>query len=130
MIFHLILLIFGTFALCASLFAYRKSKFKWALILLITGGFLLRLFVATDDFLHPWDERYHALVAKNMISSPFVPKLYDNPVLSYDYTNWTGNHIWVHKQPFPLWLMAASMKVFGTNEVAIRIPSLLLSTFS
>jgi 4-amino-4-deoxy-L-arabinose transferase len=26
--------------------------------------------------------------------------------------------------------MAASMKVFGTNEVAIRIPSLLLSTFA
>ncbi len=38
--------------------------------------------------LHDWDERYHALVAKNMIEQPFKPMLYKNPVLPYDYKDW------------------------------------------
>ena len=30
--------------------------------------------------------------------------------------------------PVALWLMAGSMRVFGVNEIAMRLPSLLLST--
>ncbi|NQV01793.1 MAG: glycosyltransferase family 39 protein [Bacteroidia bacterium] len=99
-----------------------------AVILLILCGLLLRIFVATDLFLHPWDERYHALVAKNLMNHPFLPTLYENPVLPFDYKNWFSNHIWLHKQPFPLWSMALSMKAFGVNEIALRIPSILVST--
>ena len=82
----------------------------------------------SDPYLHEWDERFHALVAKNMIDDPFKPTLYKNPVLEYDYENWGGNHVWLHKQPVPLWLMALSMKIFGIHEIAVRIPSLIAST--
>lgn len=91
-------------------------------------GLALRIYTSSDFFLHTWDERYHALVAKNLINHPLTPTLYDNPILPYDYKNWVGNHIWVHKQPLPLWTMSASMWLFGVNEIALRLPSIILST--
>jgi 4-amino-4-deoxy-L-arabinose transferase-like glycosyltransferase len=102
---------------------------KWtvALTLLIVVGLLLRLYTSTDMYLHFWDERYHALVAKNLISHPLTPTLYDTPILGYDYQNWAGSHVWLHKQPLPLWTMAASIWTFGNNELALRLPSLLLA---
>jgi 4-amino-4-deoxy-L-arabinose transferase-like glycosyltransferase len=106
-----------------------RENYPWAILILVLCGFILRVFVATDLFLHPWDERFHALVAKNMMNHPFLPTLYENPVLPFDLKDWSANHIWVHKQPFPLWCMALSMKIFGINEIALRIPSLLASTF-
>ncbi|MEZ4885885.1 MAG: glycosyltransferase family 39 protein [Chitinophagales bacterium] len=90
-------------------------------------GLLLRMYVATDLYVHEWDERYHALVAKNLIQHPLTPTLYENPVLSYNYKGWTTNHVWLHKQPVALWCMALSMKVFGVNEIALRLPSILFS---
>ena len=91
-------------------------------------GLALRIYTSSDFFLHTWDERYHALVAKNFIHHPLTPTLYDNPILPYDYKNWTGNHIWVHKQPLALWTMAGSMWLFGVNEIALRLPSIVLTT--
>jgi 4-amino-4-deoxy-L-arabinose transferase-like glycosyltransferase len=108
----------------------RKENFKLSLFLLLVCGSILRLFTASDLFLHTWDEQFHALVAKNLIHHPLTPTLYDNPILPYDFTNWTGNHIWVHKQPLPLWTMAASMWAFGVNEIALRLPSIILSTIA
>jgi len=105
-----------------------RNNFFMAVFLLILCGFALRLFTSTDFFLHAWDERYHALVAKNLIQHPFIPTLYDNPILPFDFQNWTANHIWVHKQPLPLWTMAGSMWLFGVNEVALRLPSIILTT--
>ena len=91
-------------------------------------GLTLRIYISNDPFLHDWDEKYHALVAKNLISNPLKPTLYLNPLLPYDFTNWTSNHIWLHKQPLPLWLISLSLKTFGISEFAVRIPSILLST--
>jgi len=105
----------------------RKEHYRLALLLLIFGGLVLRLYTSADFFLHDWDERYHALVAKNMISQPLTPVLYEDPVLPYDYRDWTSNHIWLHKQPLPLWTMAGSMRLFGVNEFALRLPSIILS---
>jgi 4-amino-4-deoxy-L-arabinose transferase-like glycosyltransferase len=103
------------------------SKKKMSLILLAFSAFLLRLFMAAvDPFLQDWDERFHALVAKNMINNPFKPMLRVEPIMDYDYTSWCCNHIWVHKQPLFLWQMAASMKIFGVNEIAMRLPSVIL----
>lgn len=107
---------------------YRRGHFNAAVLALVAAGLALRLFTAGDLYLHAWDERYHALVAKNMISDPLVPKLYNDPVLPYDYREWSANHIWVHKQPAPLWGMAAGMALFGINEIALRLPSVLLTT--
>lgn len=76
-------------------------------MLLLFGAIGVRLFMITiDPFLHDWDERFHAIVAKNMITYPFKPMLFVNPVLPYDYRAWCCNHIWVHKQPLFLWQMA------------------------
>jgi len=108
--------------------AQKKEKTAVALLLILAGGLLLRIGVSTDPFLHFWDERYHALVAKNLLNHPFVPTLYENPLLPFNYKNWAGNFVWLHKQPLPLWAIALSMKLFGVNEFAVRIPSILLST--
>ncbi len=107
---------------------YSRNNFTIAVLLLMICGLALRFYTSCDFFLHSWDERYHALVAKNLINHPLIPTLYDNPILPYDYKNWSGNHIWVHKQPLPLWAMSASMWLFGVNEIALRLPSIILTT--
>ena len=107
-----------------------KNNVSIAILLILICGFLLRLYVAGDFYLHDWDERYHALVAKNLMDHPLMPILYEDPVLPYDYRAWGANHIWVHKQPVPLWSMAISMSFFGVNEIALRLPSILLSTLA
>lgn len=104
----------------------KQEQYRCAIVLIIISSLGLYCYVAADFFLHIWDERFHALVAKNMIGNPLVPTLYENPVLPYDYKDWSANHIWVHKQPFPLWTIAASMWLFGVNEIALRLPSILL----
>lgn len=109
---------------------YKKEQYSSALYLIMLGGLVLRIFTALDFHLHPWDERYHALVAKNLLDNPFKPMLYKVPLLDHDFKNWSNNHIWVHKQPFPLYSMAASMWLFGKNEIALRIPSLILCTLA
>lgn len=128
-------IIFGliTIVICCVFYfiswkSFKKENYTSAILFIILSGFLFFFFSASDLYLHAWDERYHALVAKNLISHPFIPTLYDNPLLPYDYREWIENHIWVHKQPLPLWLMAGSMKLFGVNEIALRLPSVLMSS--
>ncbi len=67
-------------------FAWRsawRGKHQLALWLLIGGGLLLRVGPLLDPFLHTWDERYHALVAKNMMVHPFTPMLHVDDQLIY-----------------------------------------------
>lgn len=109
---------------------YRDQQFETAVFLLMLGGLVLRIYTASDFFLHEWDERYHALVAKNMVGQPWYPTLYKNPVLPFSLEDWTSNHVWLHKQPVALWFMSASISVFGTHELAVRLPSILFSTLS
>ncbi len=96
----------------------------------ILGGFILRGWCASDKFLHIWDERYHALVAKNLMRHPFRPTLYDNPIFPYDFKAWGDSHIWLCKQPLPLWAMAGSMKFFGVTEIALRLPSIFIGSMA
>ncbi len=112
-----------------SYFAFRKGSYGIGLFLLFLSSFVLRFWVATlDPFLHNWDERFHAVVAKNMMAHPFKPMLHADPVISsYDFTAWCCNHVWLHKQPLFLWQMALSLKIFGVSEWALRIPSVLMS---
>jgi 4-amino-4-deoxy-L-arabinose transferase len=100
---------------------------------LVAGGIffiavVLRLWLCTSDsYLHEWDERYHALVAKNLLLHPLKPTLYETPLFDYDYREWASNHIWLSKPPLPLWFMALSIKFWGATEWAVRFPSLLFS---
>lgn len=126
--YTLFIFIFSVSGYYLSWRSYLKNDFKAAVLLLVVCGLLLRVYTSSDFFLHSWDERYHALVAKNLIQHPLVPTLYENPVLPYDFRSWISNHVWLHKQPLPLWTMAASMWLFGVNEIALRLPSILLST--
>jgi len=108
----------------------RKKNHSAALIAILSLSLFLKLYCSRDPYLHQWDERYHALVAKNMITQPLKPTLYQNPVLPYDYKDWTANHIWLSKPPVPLWFMAGSIAVFGTHEYAVRVPGILFSIAS
>jgi 4-amino-4-deoxy-L-arabinose transferase len=111
-------------------FAYSRKE-KPALLLLLASAFLLRLFmISLDPYLQDWDERFHALVAKNLIEYPFKPMLRIDPIMHYDYTSWCCNHIWVHKQPLFLWQMGFSMKLFGINEFALRLPSAIMGAIA
>ncbi len=59
---------------------------------------------------------------------PFMPTLYDDPVVITDYNFWVFSHVWLHKQPLFLWQIALSYKLFGVNEFTTRIPSVVLSS--
>jgi 4-amino-4-deoxy-L-arabinose transferase-like glycosyltransferase len=107
----------------------RAGRDTRALVLVLAASLLFRAFAAGDLYLHEWDERYHALVAKHLMQDPLRPTLYADPVLDYNYRNWTGNHVWLHKPPLALWLMAFAMKLGGVNELAARVPNVALSTF-
>ncbi|MBD79313.1 MAG: hypothetical protein CL840_10360 [Crocinitomicaceae bacterium] len=106
---------------------YRSNNFKLSLGLITLGGLLMRIFTSLDPFLHEWDERYHALVAKNLTKHPLLPTFYDVPILEQDLL-WVGGHVWLHKQPLTLWLIAGSLELFGVSDFAVRLPSILLST--
>lgn len=104
----------------------RNQDYTKALVVIIVIAAVLRVFSSTDPCLHDWDERYHALVAKNLIEHPLTPTLHDHPVLEFDNDNWVGSNIWLGKPSFPLWLMSGSIAVFGNNVLAVRLPSILL----
>lgn len=121
-------LLFSGGLLLASVFVFRRSL-KLSLTLLVLGTFGLGLFMALcDPFLNLWDEQFHALVAKNLSADFLKPTLYAEPLLEYDYRDWTANHVWLHKQPLFLWQMALSIKVFGAKLWALRLPSILMHT--
>jgi 4-amino-4-deoxy-L-arabinose transferase-like glycosyltransferase len=111
--------------------AYRlasRHRFHAAALAIALAALLIRAYAGADLALHPWDERYHALVSKNLIANPLVPTLRADPVLDYDFRNWASNHVWLHKPPLALWMQAASMRLFGVSEWPLRVPSLLFST--
>ncbi len=123
------LLLWAIMAIASIWFFENGSKTK-SIAFLIVASFCSGYFAfLLDPFLNLWDEQYHALVAKNMVENPFKPMLYKDPVLKYDYTNWVQNHVWLHKQPLFMWQMALSIKLFGSNVFAVRLPSVIMHAF-
>ena len=114
--------------LCAA--ARRQFPLSIRVGCVLLAALLIRADAIAQFSLHPWDERFHALVAKNLIAHPLMPTLYRDAPLPYDYRDWMANHVWLHKPPGALWPMAASMAIFGVNEIALRLPSLIFSTLS
>lgn len=108
---------------------YRKGMAHAALVVLVLCTGLLRLGPALDSDLHQWDERYHALVAKQLLIDPLKPTLYPAQELPHEQGSWTAGHVWVNKPPLSLWCMAGALKLFGTKAWVVRLPSVLLSMF-
>lgn len=92
-----------------------------------TSIFLCDIFY--DDFVNLWDERFHSLVAKNMREHLFLPSLYKQPVLGTYTLDWDTTTVWLHKQPFFLWLMSFSYKLLGVHYWTGRLPSVILMTW-
>ncbi len=121
--------------ICIGIASYLILRKNWLVYILLLGGFLLSMSAITrDSYLHPWDERYHALVAQNVMESPLEPKLYKDVLLDdFPHTEWYRAHTWLHKQPLFLWQMALTMSIFGNDLVGMRLSSalmLLLFAFS
>lgn len=124
-----LLIICFSFLFIASIFhVYRKHTL--ALILLLIGAAACFSFGALlDPFLNLWDERFHALVAKNLMNDMLKPMLFHEPLLEFSYRDWNMDSIWLHKQPLFLWQIAICFKIFGVSEFTLRLPDVILGTF-
>ncbi len=124
------LLVISSFFFLISLHLHIKKKndFIVMFFLALTAISVFSFSALLDPFLNLWDERFHALVAKNLLHHPLQPTLYDDPVLSIAYDRWDRYHIWLHKQPLFLWQIALSFKLFGVSEFTLRLPNIVLGT--
>ena len=113
-----------------SLLTNRFVRRYWAtaiLTLILIASSLLKFNHLGHRQITYWDESFHTLAAHNLLKHPLKFTLIDQPWLPYDYKNWGGNHVWLHKPPFSMWAIALFFWAFGVNALALRLPSLLLS---
>ncbi len=87
------------------------------LLLVIFFGFLF-FFRLNYNTLASWDEAWYASISREM-------------VIRGDYLNmkWNGIPYYDHP-PMGFWLMAASYKIFGINELTTRLPSAILGVLT
>lgn len=123
-------LVLGFLLAAVSLFFYYVKKDRLALLLLTLCGMCLSVFCAlSDPFLNFWDERFHALVAKNCMDTPLMPRLYPElPIAEFNPMIWSHAYIWLHKQPLFIWQIALCFKLFGVSEFTLRLPSVIMFT--
>ena len=103
-----------------------ESAIHWGSPLLL---FILALMaILLPEYLFNWDERFHALVARNLLDDPTITKLYPEALISsFDHReDWYHSHIWLHKPPLFSYQMALFMKLFGTSLWAMRLNSLVM----
>ncbi|MFI5315018.1 MAG: glycosyltransferase family 39 protein [Myxococcota bacterium] len=115
-------------ATAGAAFLELRGRTRAALGCLVLAAVCLRVPPAAHLGLSPWDERYHALVARNALEHPLVPMLVAEPVVEPAPDDWRHAHVWLHKPPGMTWLIAASYALFGANEIALRVPSVLVSS--
>tara|TARA_R110002050_G_scaffold84581_1_gene180642 strand:- start:5948 stop:7402 length:1455 start_codon:yes stop_codon:yes gene_type:complete len=98
------------------------------LFVLVLGLFLLKN-AFQPNFLNEWDERFHAVVAKNLTEDPSIPRLYKEAAASsYKYKLWFQTEVWLHKPPLFSYQAALVMKLFGENLVGYRLNGFLTIT--
>ncbi|MBS1623289.1 MAG: glycosyltransferase family 39 protein [Bacteroidetes bacterium] len=108
-------------------FFFFRRRMMMSILALLMANLLLRVWSAgLDPFLNNWDEKFHALVALNLSHHWLKPTLVDRPYLPTDPHFWFYTHVWLHKQPLFLWQMALSIKLFGANLWAVRLPSIVI----
>jgi len=115
--------------LLATLLFIRKSR-GLTFFLFLSAFLVASAFALIDPFLHTWDESFHALVAKNASDGYFSPHLLNDDLVAYNPKIWVGNYIWLHKPPLALWQMGISIDLFGNSIYAVRLPSVLLFSFT
>jgi 4-amino-4-deoxy-L-arabinose transferase len=126
---QLVLLLLAAITFLSSVYFHIKEKEILSVGFLILTALLVFSFAALlDPFLNMWDERFHALVGKNLMKHPLMPTLYDDPVVNMAYNKWDRYHIWIHKPPLFLWQIALSFKLFGISEFSLRIPDIVLGS--
>lgn len=117
--------IYAVFALLTLYFFWKNSRaiywstFGMAFMLGLGVVFLI-------PFLWLWDEQFHALVAKHISEDPLHPKLMNFALWLFEGKDWDEQATWLHKQPFFLYAIAFSVKIFGAKVWAVRLPSLLM----
>ncbi len=113
-----------------AVLAARREHWSWAVALAVLAAAALHGNLVWHHWLSPWDERAHALVARNLLDHPLLPTLVEWPLEDAPPEKWLHTRIWLHKPPFALWLMAGAMSLLGVGEVALRVPSWLLGSLS
>lgn len=104
----------------------KQNKALFNLFFFIGVVFFGLGFSTMDPYLNEWDEQFHALVGMNLADNPLKPVLITKSPVLLSHESWTYNHVWLHKQPLFLWQIALSIKLFGANVIAVRLPSVLL----
>jgi len=108
----------------------QKHKAQLIFIYGVIPLALLALFlylIQKPDFLFWWDERFHALVAKNLVNYPWIGQLYPLEVFEKagESGAWYNSNIWLHKPPLFSYIEALFMKVFGVGLFQFRLASAL-----
>ena len=95
---------------------------------ILSFALLALVFMSSYGYLHDWDERFHALVGKHMITGNWlVPTLISDPVPGVDETEWGLSNVWLHKQPVTAWCIGLAMYLFGNAAFVARLPSIFFT---
>ncbi len=123
------LLTFLSFLLFFAYRFYQTERHTLSLLLIFLFGFICRIFVSLFPNLHSWDERFHALAAKNISACYPFPFLYKNHFIVWNTNDWMLEKVWVHKPPMLSYIISASISVLGNTAFAVRFPTILISSF-
>lgn len=121
---HILFLCWAIF-LATGIYVYFKKQSLAPYFLFLSAVCIAAAFALLTPYLYPWDEQFHALVGKNLARNPFTPELIPQNPVGADQSIWANGKIWLHKQPLFSWQIALSIKLFGTNAFAVRLPSVL-----
>ncbi|MGV3609885.1 MAG: ArnT family glycosyltransferase [Fluviicola sp.] len=94
-------------------------------MLFLSAVSIAAAFALFSPHLYLWDEQFHALVGKNLAKNPFTPTLIPSNPIYTKQAGWANTTIWLHKQPLFTWQIALSIKFFGLNSFAVRLPSVI-----
>jgi 4-amino-4-deoxy-L-arabinose transferase-like glycosyltransferase len=98
-------------------------------ILILALSIVTRFFFLQLPELRSRDEALYASAARSFLNDPFKPILITYPIPGLE-NNHLFPHIFLTKPPLIFWLIAASYKIFGINEFAVRFVPATFGVFS